>query len=558
MPADEKNPHANADASPTRSVHHDVLVINPNRDLYRFNVRKTDVERVGEYLSVDYLGAGAFGHRKVMHVARKGTNEQPRGAAFATLPVKEEPASSFVCCYLINTENLNYRNVWTQAEWNDAPDTGGDLAPPAEARDRDIRVLIAEHGGRVLYLNIPKEMLSKAQEGWALVPADQAAGDANLQAIDLTKNAEVWNLLRNGCVAGSADYGDLNTPLINLASLVPCAEKRHKRRKEYGDRQITGTLDFKWQRRPDRDEAQYDVLVAFLPLKANPYRMPQHALFERFEQIAQRWQLDKLGIRVGFETALPFDAFDPLDYDILVCLDPMGPEVVDEQGKMVPIPMSELGDYAERVDRGVATMFAGMPPGLKRGDGQVMEAHEYPESAAFQHFVVHEFGHALGLLHLHQSPYLNQAALALLQQELGVKPGDDRALDAAVEKRMLDQLGIQVPSNYVTEAIREPWPGNANYSEWPEFAEDRVAAVKAHLADSVMIGLAGHAPGKMANISPAQYVTKPSQSDLDWLHALYPVRARSDIAELGSSSHQVRNKPLQPRVAEQSPVARKP
>jgi hypothetical protein len=558
MPIDEKNPHRDTETSPTRSVHHDVLVINPNQELYRFNVRKTDVGRVGEYTSVDYLGAGAAGHRKVMHIARKGSTEHPRGAAFATIPVKEEPASSYVCCYLINAKNLNYRNVWTQAEWNDAPEGGGQEAPPAEASDRDIRFLIAEHGGRVLYLEIPREMLPQANDGWVLAPANGMT--PNLRAIDLKSNPEIWNLLRNGCVAGSADYGDKNTPLANLTSLIPCPEQQHTRRKEFSDRQITGTLDFKWPLRSARDDRRADIVVAFLPLRNNPYRMSQRKLFETFEKYARRWEIDGLGIRIEFETALTFDPYDPIDYDILVSLDPLGKDVLDEQGRAVTIPQSELGNYARRVDRGVATLFAGMPAGLLKPDHTKMRPEEYAESAAFQHFVVHEFGHALGLLHLHQSPELNEDAMNQLHDELGLKRGDERGLDARVKQVMLEQLGIEVPDDYVEEAIRGRWPGNTAYSEWPTYDQPtRAEAIRAFLQGSIMIGLAAHATGKMTHVQPNQYLMKPSQSDLDWLQSLYPRRAlESDISELAGAADQVRKQGVEVADSKATPSPKQP
>jgi hypothetical protein len=530
MPTDPKNPHRDTEASPTRSVHHDVLVINPKEELYRFNVRKTDEGRVGEYLSVDYLGEGAFGHRKVMHIARKGTPEHPRGAAFSTLPVKEEPASSYVCCYLINARNLNYRNVWTQAEWNDAPDTGDDQSPPAGARDRDIRCLLAHHGGQVLYLEIPKGRLPESSQGWKLVPiADQEV--ANLRTIDLRANPEVWNLLRNGCVAGSADYAGRDTPLVNVTSLAPCAETRHSRRELPSNEPITGTLDFKWPLRPPRDGDKADIVVGFLPLRNNRYRMSQQALFERFEAIARTWDFDQL-LDIRFETALPFDAFDPIAYDILVSLDPLGPDVVDEQGRPVPIPQSELGNFACRVDRGIATMFAGMPQGLKGPRGEVMEASDYPRSNAFQHFVVHEFGHALGLLHLHQSPHLNQEAMDVLYKELKVARDDELAFEEKIKGIMLERLGITVPPNYVEEAISGVWPGNERYSDWPVYDDSAREAIRAYLQDSIMIGLAAHAKGKMAGTQPDQYLVAPSRSDREWLRSLYPAEqfARRNFA----------------------------
>ena len=458
----DQNPHTDAEASPIRSVHHDVLMINPSRELYRFNVRKTGDGRVGEYTSVDFRGPGAPGYRKVMHIARKGPLCQARGVAFGTLPVKEEPASSFMCCYLINSENLTYRNVWTQAEWNDAPEPGDDQEPMHEAHARDIRLLIAEHSGRVLYLHVPKGTPDPSKDGPEKAPPPDVSR-AKVQVISLKQNPEIWNLLRNGCVAGSARFEDGDTPLLNLTSLLPEREERHHER-PFGDGlQITGTLDFKWTRQTERE---HDVIVAFLPVSTQTYGVTQWELYTEFEKYARRWDLDKLvdakdvdqrekrGLRVHFETARALDPNDPFDYDILVSLNPLDGTTKDEQGKPVQIPMSELGSYARRVDRGHATFFAGMPKGLRAENGKKgkeMLPTEYPTSKAFQQFVVHEFGHALGLVHLHQHPKLSEVAVDQLSAELDNKKG--AALEEALAQKLKDELGIAVPGNYFEEAV---------------------------------------------------------------------------------------------------------
>jgi hypothetical protein len=532
MLANGKNPHTDGDTSPTRSVHHDVLVINPNHELYRFNVQKTDSGRKGEYVGVEYQGSGAPGYRKVTHIARKGADESPRGAAFATLPVKEEPASSFMCCYLVNSENLTYRNVWTQAEWNDAPNTGGD-GLMHEAHDRDIRLLVAEHGGRVLYLNIPKEQLANAEAGWELGPVEDGSGAGlkpiSLKAISLKDNPEIWNLLRNGCVAGSAVYRDAETPLLNLTSLLPAREEDHHEipDEQKGGNQITGTLDFKWSRRPKDSQREADVLVGFLPVAEGVYGVPQRELFKLFEKYARTWALDELGLEVAFKTDAAFEPDAAFDYDVLVSLAPLDGSVLDHEGKPVLIPASELGSYARRVDRGAATFFAGLPKGLKK-DGQAeMLPSEYPRSKAFQQFVVHEFGHSLGLTHLHQHPRLAKLAKEQLRSDLELDSSSDAELEEKVRTELKEELGLEVPENYFEEGIGGVWPGPEKYSEWPaelKEGKNEARALKKFLNESIMIGLAGRAPDTMGKISARDCRTAPGAVDLAWLKSLYPKR----------------------------------
>jgi len=515
----EQNPHTDAETSPIRSVHHDVLMINPNRELYRFNVRKAGEGRIGEYTSVEFRGPGAPGYRKVMHIARKGPLSNTRGVAFATLPVKEEPASSFMCCYLINSENLTYRNVWTQAEWNDSPEPDDDQQPMHLAHERDVRLLVAEHSGKVLYISIPKSKLGEADKGWVLQPARNAKS-ANVHAIPLKENAEIWNLLRNGCVAGSAQYDGAETPLLNLTALLPEREERHHERPLGEGLQITGTLDFKWTRQAHRSA---DVVVAFLPVPTRTYGMSQWDLYEKFEEYARRWRLQRLGIRVRFETKRAFDPHAPFDYDVLVSLAPLDGTIHDDQGKPVTIPASELGSYARRVDRGAATFFAGQPKGLKAENNKEMAATDYPSSTAFQQFVVHEFGHALGLVHLHQHPALIGPALAQLRTDLGKKAPAE--LEAELEKQLKDKLGIVVPPNYFEEAVSGSWPGDDRYCEWPDLPSlgaKPADQLQKLLQDSIMTGLAGHARGTMGKFAPDKHRTKPSRLDIEWLQSLYP------------------------------------
>jgi len=226
----------NDEEHPRNSPHHDLLVINPDGVLHRFQVEKRQNHpNEGRYVSApEAAHYREPGHRKVFNIAhahpysenstgaaataavRAVTSSaqssivpQDRGPAFAMLPVKPEPASSNWACYLINAQRLAYKNPWTTVAWNDEPE------PTAKAEDGNgtgvapasgFELLVAGPAGDVYYVN-------------------SSGSTPAITPIDLDQEQDIWSQLRNGCVVGTAEYynhrnGPKVIPLVNAACLA--------------------------------------------------------------------------------------------------------------------------------------------------------------------------------------------------------------------------------------------------------------------------------------------------------------------------------------------------
>ena len=195
---------------------HDVLVINNKDQLYQFPVDRDGA--VGEYKEppkpID--DANANGRRKVMRAIAPRHANPKQGIAFATLPVKPEPASGHFSCYLINAQSLNYKNPWITADWTGASDNGE--PEPQPWADAKIEVLIAGGNGRVYYVHITPG----ANGDFAPQESVSAQGEVRAREVDLRNESELWQALRNGAVAGAVRYeGEQQrvVPIVNLSSL---------------------------------------------------------------------------------------------------------------------------------------------------------------------------------------------------------------------------------------------------------------------------------------------------------------------------------------------------
>lgn len=241
--------------SPTPIEHHDVLVIAPlgvhaDEEFYRFPVIKSAPTApgpvctgpgVGEYRDPpELLDAFDQGQRRVLSVARPqdwgsaSVRATQRGPAFSTLPLKPEPepaaGNDSNVCYLINAQNLNFRNAWTAEEWNDPPG-GVDLPPARGARLNEMEALLAGPQGRVFLLRIT-DVAAWAPGTTARIIAtstneNERVGGRELGCIDsvkLNRHMEVWHQLRGGTAMGRVYFDDATNPrvvpLVNITTLT--------------------------------------------------------------------------------------------------------------------------------------------------------------------------------------------------------------------------------------------------------------------------------------------------------------------------------------------------
>jgi hypothetical protein len=205
---------------PTLNDHeiHDLLIIPANGALYRCkanpNSENTAPAQAGGYDAspVQQLSFRDPAHRKTLNVARPrldADDNRTRGPAFAILPNKVDPATSQICCYLVNAENARGNNPWTRDAWSSEPD-GKDNSLPATAtgpRPELLEVLLAGSTGQVHY-----------------VALDDSTGNVvnGPLKLNLGTEGEVFSLLRNGLVVGSALCNEVNRvlPLVNLTALI--------------------------------------------------------------------------------------------------------------------------------------------------------------------------------------------------------------------------------------------------------------------------------------------------------------------------------------------------
>ena len=500
--------------SPVKSPHHDVFVTAPIEEgqsrarLYQFKVDK----KTGEYKKPPIeLSPGDPGERKVRGLAQQDSGS---GIAFATLPVKDEPASSAVSCYLINRQVLNYTTAWTRAPWNDHPDDVQKrarsfvTAPVNEApADPAPRFLVALSSGEVLDLQVERN--------------DKKPEDVKVSAslLNLESNPDVWRLLRNGCVAGAAVHEDETPlPLFSLASIHLDPAPRRPQKTD-----ITGTLDFKW-----RPGATVKVRVEDKELDPE-FGLTREQAIQKVSDLAQTWLEGGVDLKLDFlDLRADRPKQEPDDYDILVSLARLGEArgVVsgDEENFVVSFPLSQLGNYAEREERAIPTMFLGLADGLKvpddKGGTTPVLPKDYFDSDVFKHIVLHEFGHALGLPHLHQHP------------ELKENPFQEKS-DDEIANGIKTKLGIKVPQRYIRQDLKGRWPG-LKYSQWPEVKANEKnydgtidqTVLDRWLRTSVMFGLPG---GNVLNAGKDPLIhTALGETDHEWIALLYPPKPAAD------------------------------
>lgn len=202
-------------AHPRKTEDHDLLFIPREGKLQRILVDKrpwaqghpVPSTHTGQIETVEKPSApDDAGYRKAMSIAAPG-GDLTRGPALACMPIRPEPATSYYTCFLVDGNNVNFRNPWTSAQWNDEPDPN-DLAEGVDWGEASFEVLLGAGRGRVYHLHV---------EG----------GKPQLRQVDLEFEGEIWIQLRSGLVAGRVKYfrhpggSPKVVPLINVTALNP-------------------------------------------------------------------------------------------------------------------------------------------------------------------------------------------------------------------------------------------------------------------------------------------------------------------------------------------------
>jgi hypothetical protein len=407
--------------------------------------------------------------------------------SFGILPIKKDPASVHFSCHLLNADLLHPRNIWTDGPWNVPPISPDRALPPP-------MVLLAEPNGKITQMT---------RDGKPTTWTDDL----------LRQNPAVWRLLRNGCVVGMVQVDGIEgivelVPLVNLAAFLPAPTGTSKPQAP-----LTGTWDFKWPKaskiRIRIDEPSETGVTAqnwsggYPTLNANT----KQAAVQRVRDLFDLW-LPTAQSPGDLEAVFMDSTHD--DYDVLINLDPLAvaQSVPPPPRTQVFAPESQLGTYCQRVPLGIPTSFCGHPEGLKDETGAVIT--NYYESPAFDHIVLHELGHILGLPHLHQHPAWTEPL---------VSPSVDTNLAAIIKNVM----GIDVAEKTLDSDMRERWPGDAkNYADWPSIPNAGGQGPGVIAGDSIMVGHPIRGVLRDDTGTPRlEYRSAPGQRDLYWLASLY-------------------------------------
>ena len=133
----------------------------------------------------------------------------------------------------------------------------------------------------------------------------------------------------------------------------------------------------------------------------------------------------------------------------------------------VVLPFSELGRYALRADCGAPTMFLGPTVDVGKAGAPFPTLEDYYKDPRVKAMVVHEFGHALGLAHEHQSPKARAA------RSLTSASYDIARAKAVLRKRLLLRNPSGIDDTFVTGHLVVAWPGNLRFSDWRPYAQDQ-------------------------------------------------------------------------------------
>lgn len=286
--------------------------------------------------------------------------------------------------------------------------------------------------------------------------------------------------------------------------------------------EIDGTWDFKWRKGAK-------IRVAFQSPAAGDEGAKLHSeIVERVIDIAGRWRTSirsdsraegaskagEVPLELHFLTSQPVDPSfaqgvdapkvtlaEAVRYDVLISLAKLPVIIAEGAGRpeqRVLLPRSELGRYARRLEYGVPTAFLGP----FRPD-QSLEAFYGTEE--WEHIVLHELGHVLGLVHPHQ------------QHNANVNWKSDAELKSALPRL----LGVKIPEaqleHYIDWQIRAPLPQAG--PEGAVFSDEWTVPIPHSVMNPPFLSQVADVAG---TLSRPGLLVEPTEADLAHLRSMYP------------------------------------
>jgi hypothetical protein len=188
-------------------------------------------------------------------------------------------------------------------------------------------------------------------------------------------------------------------------------------------------------------------------------------------------------------------------------------------------------------------LYIGPIETLARDNAQGDLAALYENNKVTRFYVVHEFGHVLGLAHAHQDPLFRKtwttsesekvAKLArnIVDQTRTVLARDDAAkllravverLSAFHERAHLPILSRDEYEQFALTQLIAEWGGNVKFSDWPKGRPADTSSVMDCPHYKCLLGLHPMATDGHCEECDAAYVDAPKAVDHAWLSQLYP------------------------------------